>query len=77
MLVRVGVDGLGEAAVHAEVGLFVALQSQRAHHHRTVGRALGDGGQDGAAADLHFARPPGADVPDPHRRVAAGRRVES
>jgi hypothetical protein len=48
----IGVQRLGEAAVHRRVGLLVAFQAQRPHRDAPGSAALADGAEHRAAADV-------------------------
>ena len=66
MLDRIRVDGLGQSAVHREVGLFVTLQAHRPHGDTPGSRALDDAAHDRLVADLQRLDSPDLDSEDPH-----------
>jgi len=67
VLARIDVDRLRGPAVHARVGLLVALEAGRAHPDALGDRALADRGEDGPAGDLDLARTRDVDADDAPR----------
>jgi hypothetical protein len=63
----VGVHGLVQPAVHAGVGLLVALQPEPAHAHTARHSGFANGRQIVAAADAQGPRAAGVDAENAHR----------
>ena len=69
---RVGVDGLVRAAVHAQVGLAVAVEVQPPQRHASGDRLFEDPGRDRLAPPEHLARQADVDGEHLHRALPTG-----